>query len=200
MERLSMKELVPRLEQELIRMGYAEGTLKYYRAKWKMITAHFDERGETCFSEAVAMEYVDKKCNFFEKERTGTLTQSNAYLFHIVRMMGDFAQHGTVLRRYARSLSRVNEQMNREMLGTFREHCKSIGYAVSTRSSYARTAENFLCYIEAHGIPLQALNAADLTAIIDYMDGQPAIRRICSYAICLRLRRSPIPITCVRWL
>jgi len=37
MERLSMKELVPRLEQELIRMGYAEGTLKYYRAKELLI-------------------------------------------------------------------------------------------------------------------------------------------------------------------
>ena len=51
MERLSMKELVPRLEQELIRMGYAEGTLKYYRANWKMITAHFDGLGEDYFSE-----------------------------------------------------------------------------------------------------------------------------------------------------
>jgi len=171
MERLSMKELVPRLEQELIRMGYAEGTLKYYRANWKMITAHFDELGEAYFSEALAMEYADKKCNFFEKERSGTLTQSNAYMFHIVRMMGDFAQHGTVLRRYARSLSRVNEQMNREMLGTFKEHCKSVGYAVSTCSSYARTAENFLSYIEAHGIPLQALSTADLTAFVKTLLG-----------------------------
>ena len=119
MEREPIKELVNRLEQELIRMGYAEGTLNYYRVNWKRILAHFDNIGETCFSEALAMEYVDNKCGFFEKERCGTLTQSNIYLFRIVRMMGDFAQHGTVLRRYMRSLSRVNDALNKEMLDKY---------------------------------------------------------------------------------
>ena len=171
MERLPIKELVKRLEHELIRMGYAEATLYYYRANWKMIVSHFDVLGEACFSEATAMEYVDNKCDFFEKERAGKLTQSNVYLFRIVRMMGDFAQHGTVLRRYARSLSRVNDLANREMLDKFKEHCKNIGYAVSTRIGYARTAENFLCYIEAHEIMLKTLNAADLTAFVKTLLG-----------------------------
>ena len=67
MERLTIKELVNKLEQELVRMGYAEATLNYYRTNWKMIIAHFDKIGEDCFSETTAMEYVDKKCDFFKK-------------------------------------------------------------------------------------------------------------------------------------
>ena len=171
MKRLPIKELVSCLEQELIRMGYAEATLDYYRVNWKKIVSHFDEIGEPYFSEVIAMEYVDGKCNFFEKEQSGTLTQSNIYLFRIVRMMGDFAQHGTVLRRYSRSLSRVNDQYNQEMLERFKIHCKSCEYAVSTCKSYTRTAENFLSYLEAHNISLKSLNATDLATFVKTLLG-----------------------------
>ena len=106
MERQTIRKLVNNLEQELIRMGYAEATLNYYRTNWKMIVDHFERIGEDYFSETTAMEYIDKKCDFFKKEQAGELTQSNIYLFRIIRMMGDYQQHGTVLRRYERSLSR----------------------------------------------------------------------------------------------
>jgi site-specific recombinase XerD len=49
-------------------------------------------------------------------------------------------------------------------LEKFRIHCKNNEYAVSTCKSYARTAENFLSYIEAHDIQMKELNAVDLTA------------------------------------
>jgi site-specific recombinase XerD len=171
MERPTIRELVNNLERELIRMGYAEGTLKYYRTNWKMIIAHFERIGEDYFSESIAMDYIDKKCDFFRKEQAGELTQSNIYLFRIVRMMGDFQQHGTVLRRYERTLSRVNDLLNREMLEKFKIYCKNSEYAVSTCKSYARTAENFLSYIEAHEIPLKELATADLTAFVKTLLG-----------------------------
>ena len=171
MERPTIKELVKNLENELVRMGYAEGTLKYYRANWKMIIDHFEKIGEDYFSEAKAMEYVDNKCDFFRKEQAGELTQSNIYLFRIIRMMGDYQQHGTVLRRYERSLSRVNVPLNREMLDKFKTYCKNSEYAVSTCKSYARTVENFLSYIEAQGVTLKELDAAVLTAFVKTLLG-----------------------------
>jgi site-specific recombinase XerD len=171
MKQLPIKELVNQLEQELKRMGYAESTLNYYRINWKRIVAHFEEIGESHFSEAVAMQYVDNKCGFFEKERNGTLTQSNIYLFRIVRMMGDFVQHGTVLRRYSRSLSRINDPQNQQVLDKFKAHCEAGEYAVSTCKSYVRTAENFLSYIEANSIVLGQLNAVDLTAFVKTLLG-----------------------------
>ena len=171
MEKLQIRELVNLLEQELIRVGYKEATLNYYRNNWKRIIAHFDERSESFFSEAVAMQYVDAKCDFFVKEKAGLLTQSNIYLFRIVRMMGDFQQHGTVLHRYHRSLSKINSPDNLAILNRFQKHCQSCGYAVSIQKSYCRTAENFVCFIEAHGLRFENLNAENLTAFVNKLMG-----------------------------
>lgn len=171
MKKASITELTRLLEQELIRQGYKDSTLKYYRNNWKRITAYFEERGEVCFSEAIAMEYVDKKCDYFAKEKTGLLTQSNSYLFRIIRMLGDFQQHGVVQRRYMRSLSRINDEENKQRMDAFTEYCKAIEYAVSTQKSYRRTAENLLNYLEARNIPLEALNANTLTDFVKTLLG-----------------------------
>jgi len=166
MEKVAIKDLVHLLEQELIRVGYKEATLSYYRAHWQKIIAHFEREGEKFFSEAVAMEYVNRKCDFFAKEQSGLLTQSNIYLFRIVRMMGDFQQHGVISRRYMRSLSRVNEQGHLDVLETFRRYCKSCDYSVTTQKSYRRLTENFLSFLEARKCLVKDICSSDLT---DYM-------------------------------
>lgn len=171
MAELPIKELISLLEQELIRVGYKETTLKYYRDNWRRIIAFFDARGEKCFSENVAMEYVDEKCDFFAKEAAGLLTQSNVYLFRIIRMLGDFQQHGTVLRRYHRSLSKINKPENADLLKSFKQHCKHSDYAISTQTSYSRTAENFVCFTEAHGLSLGSLTATELTDFVKTLMG-----------------------------
>ena len=171
MQNLPLRELVTLLEQELIRVGYKDGTLKYYRENWKRLITYFDECGEGFFSESVAMRYVDNKCDFFAKEKAGLLTQSNIYLFRIIRMIGDFQQHGTILRRYQRSLSRIKNLENLKLLDTFKEHCKIQGYAISTQKSYYRTAENFVCFAEAHCTNLETLNAEILTAFVKTLLG-----------------------------
>jgi site-specific recombinase XerD len=117
------------------------------------------------------MEYVDKKCDFFAKEKAGLLTQSNIYLFRIVRMMGDFGQHGVVLRRYERSLSRINDDFNKTCLEAFSNHCKINDYALSTQKGYYRTAENLLNFLEGRAIPVQTLNAEILTDFVKTLLG-----------------------------
>ena len=49
MEKVSLQELVKLLEQELVRVGYKEATLSYYRVHWKKIVAHFERKGEIFF-------------------------------------------------------------------------------------------------------------------------------------------------------
>jgi site-specific recombinase XerD len=171
MEKVSVSQLIVLLERELVRQGYKTATLKYYRDVWKRIAAYFETHGEVHFSEAVAMEYVDNKCDFFAKEKAGLLTQSNIYLFRIVRMMGDFQQHGAVLRRYSRSLSRVNEPINLLNSEKFAIHCESNGYAASTQKSYRRTAENFLCFLEARNIHLDSINGSCLNDFVKTLMG-----------------------------
>ena len=73
MDNLPIRELITLLEQELIRVGYKDATLNYYRDNWKRIIAYFDEHGEKFFSETTAMQYVDTKCDFFAKEKAGSV-------------------------------------------------------------------------------------------------------------------------------
>jgi site-specific recombinase XerD len=171
MEKVPVSQLITLLEQELIRQGYKDTTLKYYRDIWKRIAAHFESRGEIYFSESSAMEYVDGKCDFFAKEKAGQLTQSNIWLFRVVRMMGDFQEHGAVLRRYSRSLSRLNESLNQQCLEKFFDYCKSNEYSASTQKAYRRTAENFLCFLEARKISVNTINAPCLNDFIKTLMG-----------------------------
>jgi site-specific recombinase XerD len=171
MENLKLRELVQLLEQELIRQGYKEATLSYYRAHWQRIIKHFEDEGEEFFSEAVAMKYVNRKCDFFEKEQAGLLTQSNIYLFRVIRMMGDFQQHGVISRRYLRSLSRVNKEVHLDVLESFRRHCKHSDYSVTTQKSYHRITESFLSFLEARNLLVNDISSTDLTAYVKTLMG-----------------------------
>ena len=171
MEKETLKELIKRLEQDLIRMGYKEATLAYYRSNWARLIGYFESRGEETYSETIAMEYVDSKCDFFVKEQRGELTQSNIYLLRIVRMIGDFRQSGVVSRRYMRSLSRVNMQEHIELMETFGVHCKTCDYSVTTQKSYRRITENFLSFLEARSCTIKNIVATDLTEYVKTLMG-----------------------------
>lgn len=202
MKQLPIKELVFLLEQELIRVGYKDTTLKYYRDNWKRIIAYFNECGEQYFSETTAMQYVDTKCNFFAKEKAGLLTQSNTYLLRIVRMLGDFQQHGTVLRRYHRSLSKVNDTFHQTLLDDFQKHCSNSEYATSTQKGYYRTAENFICFMEARKLNFANLNTENMNAFVKTLMGYSY--KMVEFVLCgvrcfLRFLRSENVITTDLW-
>ena len=171
MERVPLKDLISLLEKELIRMHYKEATLNYYRVNWMRLIRYFESRNEKFYSEAVAMEYVDEKCDFFAKEKSGLLTQSNIYLFRVIRMIGDFQLHGTVSRRYMRSLSRINEPEHKKLLDVFNSHCKSCNYSISTCKSYCRITENFLSFLESRCCPVQELVPTYLTDYVKTLMG-----------------------------
>jgi site-specific recombinase XerD len=155
----TLKELIASLEKEMIRVGYKEPTLCYYRGIWKRLISYFDSHGEVYFTEALAMQYVDEKCNFFMKEKEGLLTQSNIYLFRIVRMLGDFKHHGSILRRSQRSLSKINNTANLDILSKYKNYCIDNKYALSTQKSYYRTVENFIYYLESHNLLIENINS-----------------------------------------
>lgn len=171
MEKVTLKELIRLLEDELIRMHYKESTLKYYRVNWGRLIRYFESRNEEFYSEAIAMDYVNEKCDFFKKEQAGLLTQSNMYLFRITRMIGDFQFHGTVPRRYMKSLSRINEPSHKKLLQGFALNCKSSNYSVSTCKGYCRTTENFLSFLESRGCIVQDITPIYLNEYVKTLMG-----------------------------
>lgn len=181
-EKVEIRELINLLEQELLRVGYKESTLQYYRVNWEKIINYFDEKNELYFSEVIALQFIDEKCNFFAKEKAGLLTQSNIYLFRIVRMLGDFQQHGVVLRRYQRSLSKVNNLEHLILLKGFKEDCQLNDYAKSTQKSYSRTTENFLSFIEGNRIILSQLNTTHLNDFVKTLLGYS--KKMVEFVLC----------------
>ena len=92
-----------------MRLGYKPSTMVWYRGCWRRLERWFASRGVQEFSLDVAMAWVDEACGgFFEKEQAGTLKATDVYLFRVAAMLDDFAVHGSVLRRYSRSVSKLS--------------------------------------------------------------------------------------------
>ncbi len=97
---LLFQELTQRLEKELYRLHYTEASIIQYRRMWKHIATFLEREDTDHFTEEAGMRFLDEQFNFFELEKVGKLTQSIINVFRIVRMLGDFQQHGSILRRY----------------------------------------------------------------------------------------------------
>ena len=166
-------ELVSGLDAELVRLGYKPSTLKWYRGCWRRLERWFAAQGAREFSLDVAMAWVDEACGgFFAKEQGGTLKQTDVYVFRVAAMLDDFAVHGSVLRRYSRSVSKLNGEQT-EVLAGFQAWLRSDGCAVSTVRAYGTVAGEFLGFTASRG-GLAALDGAVIGAFVATLAGYQA--------------------------
>jgi integrase len=110
----------------------------------------FAARGVEEFSLDVAMAWVDAACGFFDKERAGTLKPNDIYLFRVAQMLGDYAAHGAVLRRYSRSVSKLDGEGADTVL-RFQAWLRAADRAASTVRAYGTLAGEFVAFVGAHG-------------------------------------------------
>ena len=103
----ALSALVSGLDAELVRLGYKDSTMAWYRGCWRRLEKYFAARGVEEFSLDLAMAWVDEACGFFGKEQSGTLKPNDIYLFRVAQMLGDYAAHEAVLRRYSRTVSKL---------------------------------------------------------------------------------------------
>ena len=163
-------ELVSGLDAELVRLGYKPSSLKWYRGCWRRLERWFASRGVQEFSLDVAMAWVDEACGgFFAKEQAGTLKPTDVYVFRVAAMLDDFAVHGSVLRRYSRSVSKLNGEQT-EVLAGFQAWLRADGCAVSTVRAYGTVAGEFLGFTASRG-GLAALDGAVIGAFVATLAG-----------------------------
>jgi site-specific recombinase XerD len=184
-------ELVSGLDAELVRLGYKPSTLKWYRGSWRRMERWFASRGVEEFSLDVAMAWVDEACGgFFAKEQAGTLRATDVYLFRVAAMLDDFAAHGAVLRRYSRSVSKLDAEQA-DVLARFQAWLWEEGCAVSTVRAYGTVVGEFFAFIASRG-GLTALDGAVIGAFVTTLAGyQPktvehklcAVRSLLRFAI-----------------
>jgi hypothetical protein len=112
---VALPALVSGLDAELVRLGCKDSTMVWYRGCWRRLQKYFAARGAEEFSLDVAMAWVDQACGgFFGKEQAGTLKPNDIYMFRVAAMLGEYAAHGAVLRRYNRSVSKLDGPRRRD--------------------------------------------------------------------------------------
>ena len=146
----TVSALVSGLDAELRRLGYKDATMVWYRRCWRRMQEHFAARGVGEFSLDAAMAWVDDACGFFGKEQAGTLKPNDIYLFRVAQMLGEYAAHGAVLRRYNRSVSKLDEA-GAEAVARFQAHLRSAGRSASTVRSYGTLAGEFTAFAGTGG-------------------------------------------------
>jgi len=150
---LTFEELTHRLDFELQRLHYTEGSIKAYRRAWKHIASHLEQEGLDGFTEEAGMRYLDSRYEFSTREAAGTLTQSLINSLRIVRMLGDFQQHGSVLRRYYKQKIVFTSEPFNQWLERFQTHCSQVQtYSKVTCNHYRKTTMRFLSYIESQSV------------------------------------------------
>ena len=61
MQMKPLKELLQDLEQEMLRLGYTDGSMKFYHNRWKMLKEFAEEKDELYYSEKLGIEFIEKK-------------------------------------------------------------------------------------------------------------------------------------------
>ena len=147
---VALPVLVSGLEAEMIRLGYKDSTMVWYRGAWRRLQRYFTARGVEEFSLDVAMEWVDEACGFFAKEQAGTLRQTDVYLFRVAQMLGEYETHGAVLRRYSRTVSRLSAD-EAAVVARFGAWLRAAERSASTVRSYGTLAGEFTAFAGTRG-------------------------------------------------
>ena len=152
MQRKPIKELLQDLEQELLRLGYTEGSMKFYRNRWQKILQFAEERNETQYSEQLGIDYVESHFQIFEKDLDKTLLQKDTQELRIIRMIGDFQLHHTVLRRYYKHRELLTDPYYMGISDEFKKYCEFKDYSKVTVDHYVKQSERFMDYLISQGI------------------------------------------------
>ena len=141
----------------------------------------FAARGVEEFSLDVAMAWVDEACGFFGKDQAGTLQQTDVYLFRVAQMLEEYAVHGAVLRRYSRSVGRLDGP-GTEAVARFQAHLRSAGRSASTVRTYGTLAGELVAFAGTRG-GLACCDAATIGAFVATLAGyqfKTAEQKLCA--------------------
>jgi len=152
MQKKPLVELICDLEQEMLRLGYGKGSMKFYRRRWQMLLKFAQERGETYYYERLGIDFVEKYFNVFEKDLNRTLLQSEMQELRIIRMIGDFQLHHTVLRRYYKHKKILTDPYFIQISSRFKQYCVDKDYSRVTIDHYIKQSTRFMDYLSSQKV------------------------------------------------
>lgn len=167
MSKKPLTELLHELEQEMLRLGYTEGSLNFYRRRWRMLLQFAQERRESYYSERLGIDFVEEHFHILEKDFERTLSQAETQELRIIRMIGDFQLHHTVLRRYYKHKEILTNPHFIEVSNQFKHYCVEKDYSRVTTDHYVKQSARFMDYLSSQGI--NSCKEIDLKLINNYI-------------------------------
>src|SRR5680860_691976 len=141
--------------------------MDFYSRRWKMLLEFAQERDEVFYSERLGIDFVEKNFNILEKDFEGSLKQREVQDLRVVRMLGDFQLHGSVLRRYYKHKEILHNQYFLNVIRDFKQYCIDKEYSTVTIGHYTKQSAKFLDYGDSHG--LASCNEINFTLINNYI-------------------------------
>jgi len=152
MDKQRLPDLLSDLEQELLRLGYTEGSMKFYRRRWKQLTEFAQKRGEYHYTEQLGIDFVLEQFGITQDDFGRTLSQSQTQELRVIRMVGDFQMHRAVLRRYYKHKKILTEPVFIEASDRFKSFCAAKEYSNVTIDHYVKQSAYFMDYLTAQKI------------------------------------------------
>ena len=85
-------------------------------------------------TEDLGLRFLEIRYNFLELEKDGGLTQSLVNIGRVVRMLGDFQQHRSILRRYYKQRELLQSGILINTLASYAADCQQREYSRVTRN------------------------------------------------------------------
>lgn len=163
----NLKELLKDLEKEMLRIGYTEGSMNFYRKRWKKLLEFAAAENQTYYSEKLGIDFIEKYFNISKKDFEGNLKQSEVQNLRIIRMIGDFQLHHTILRRYYKHKEILTDPYFVKINQRFSENCIKKDYSNVTIDHYVKQSARFLDFAVSQGI--KSCEKITLTLINNYI-------------------------------
>lgn len=166
MQNKPLTELLHDLEQEMLRLGYTQGPMQFYRKRWQMLLQFAKERGEVFFSENLGIDFLENNFPILDKDSNRKFSQSKE--LRVIQVILDFQLHHTILRRCCRRKKKILTEPNFLTIShQFKSYCVNKGYAQATIDEYVKLSAKFMDYLASQKIiSCQKIN---LTLIHNYI-------------------------------
>ena len=141
--------------------------MKFYRREWNKLQLFAAEKGERYYSEKMGMEFLEAHYHIPDGPQVRKLTASEVYKLRVIRMIGDYQLHRTVLRRYYKHKEILTQPFFIDILGQFRQFCIGRDYSDVTTEHYTKQSARFMDFLSARGS--DSFVSISLEVINDYI-------------------------------
>jgi hypothetical protein len=148
-----LHELLQDLEQELLRLGYTQGTMTFYRNRWRKLEDFADRKGQLYYTEQLGIDFVWDYFGIPQDDFSRTLNQAQTQELRVIRMVGDFQLHHAVLRRYLKHRELLTDPYFIQTSRRFEDYCVATKeYSNATVGHYTKQSGYFMDYLAAQGM------------------------------------------------